>query len=98
MRSSLETKRLRVGIENTEVALVQRVGATVCPFGVERYRCREAIPHTALSTKPDLAATCCGLAAKCTPFGFAEAETPSLTPEPKAELPLLLMAGKVVEG
>lgn len=42
---------------NAEAALVQRVNAVVCPFGVERYR--EAIPRFALSTKPALAATCC---------------------------------------
>lgn len=61
MRSSLETKRLKTEVANAEAALVQRGNATVCPFGVERYRHQEAIPHFALSTKPDLAATCCGV-------------------------------------
>lgn len=34
------------------------VNAIVCPFGLEKYRHREAIPQFALLTKPDSAATC----------------------------------------
>lgn len=52
MRSSLGTKRLKVDLANAEAALVQRVNGTVCPFGVERYRHREAIPHFVHETRP----------------------------------------------
>lgn len=37
---------------NAEAALVQRVNGTVCPFGVERYRHQEAIPHFVHETRP----------------------------------------------
>lgn len=51
MRSSLGTKRLKIDMANAEAALVHRVNATVCPFGVERDRHREAIPHFAFVHK-----------------------------------------------
>lgn len=38
-------------MEDAEAALIQGVNATVCPFGLEKHRHREAIPQLALSTK-----------------------------------------------
>lgn len=61
MRSSLGTRRLKTG-QMQKRAFIQRVNAMVCPFGVERETDTEKPFHTLLlSTKPDLAAACCGV-------------------------------------
>lgn len=79
-------------MEDAEAALIQGVDATVCPFGLEKHRHREAISQLALSTKPATAATCwteC-LASKCAAFGFARVEPV----KPQAELLPLEVTGR----
>lgn len=77
MRSSLGTKRLKIDTANAEAALVQRVNATVCPFGgdTEREADTEKPFHPCFcSQNQTWQPHAAGLAAKCTAFGFEEAE------------------------